>query len=335
MGKSGPYHGGNIKAAERLFGVPPQGWLDLSTGINPNPYPITGVADSAWAGLPDDGAFENLSSAARQYYGLSDRAALVAASGTQAILQALPQVVAHKKVAVVSPTYSEHAHSWSSAGREVVEVSSLAEGVVAADVVVTVEPNNPTGRITGKQALQEATETLAARGGLLIVDGAFADVTPEADVADLAGMPGLLVLRSFGKFFGLAGLRLGFAAGEPRLIEGLDARLGPWAVSGPAIDVGCRALTDQDWASSTKKNLQNASDRLVGILQNFGLTLVGRTDLFLLMSTPNAPQLFEHLGRQGILVRPFESNPNWLRFGLPGKEDDWLRLERTLGGAKL
>ena len=335
MGKNGLYHGGNLKAAERIFGVPSAGWLDLSTGINPNPYPIEGIPESAWAGLPDDGAFEALAATARQYYRFSSDAGLVAASGTQAILQALPYVVSTTKVAIVSPTYSEHAQSWSSVGCEVVEVATLAEGVEAADVVVSVEPNNPTGRISGKQPIKDAAKKLAVRGGLLIVDGAFSDVAPDADVADLAGTQGLLLLRSFGKFFGLAGLRLGFAAGEPKLIDGLGGRLGPWAVSGPAIVVGCRALADQSWRDATRTSLKASGERLVEMLKTQGLEIVGGTDLFQLVETQAAAKLFDHLGRQGILVRPFDGNRTWLRFGLPGTERDWLRLERAFRDVKL
>jgi len=335
MKKTGPYHGGNLKAAERLFGAPAKGWLDLSTGINPWPYPVAVLPSSAWSRLPDEGDVQGLLAAARGYYGLGDEAGLVAAPGTQALLQALPQVLSPQKVAVVSPTYGEHAHSWAAAGHEVTETPTLSEAVSMGEVVVIVEPNNPDGRISGKKKLKETAREMAAKGGLLIVDGAFADVAPEADVANLAGMPGLLLLRSFGKFFGLAGVRLGFAAGEKPLIETLAARLGPWAVSGPAIALGERAFQDRSWIEATRNRLSEAGRSLCRLLESRGFDLVGGTDLFVLVETPKAGQVFEHLGRDGILVRPFEERPHRLRFGLPGGQDEWDRLTRSLMGAPL
>lgn len=335
MTRQAPYHGGNLDAAARHFGVAKEDWLDLSTGINPWSFPIPGISASRWARLPDPGDMTNLLSAARAYYGFPNSAGLVASSGTQAILHVLPQVIGDGPVAIVSPTYAEHAYSWKTAGREVLEVPSLAEGGEAADIVVVVEPNNPDGRVYGKSTLITAARTLAAKNGLLIVDGAFADVAPDADVSQEAGCPGLLVLRSFGKFFGLAGVRLSFAAGEPGLIEALENRLGPWAVSGPAIDVGRKAFLSDAWIAETRENLSNAAKRLSGLLEKYALTVVGRSDLFVLTELENAEVLYEHLGRRGILVRPFDYNNKWLRFGLPGAEADWQRLEDALSAANL
>jgi len=335
MTRQAPYHGGNLDAAARHFGVAKEDWLDLSTGINPLPFPLPDIPAARWARLPDPGDMERLLSVARAYYGFPDSAGLVASSGTQALLQVLPQVVGRGPVAIVSPTYAEHAYSWRTAGREVLEVPSLAEGVEVADIVVTVEPNNPDGRVYGKSTLIAAAQTLAAKNGLLIVDGAFADVAPDADVSQEAGRAGLLVLRSFGKFFGLAGVRLSFAAGEPRFVEMLKTRLGPWAVSGPAIEVGRKALLSDAWVAETRESLSNAAKRLSGLLEKHALTVVGRTDLFVLADVENANALYEHLGRQGILVRPFDYNNKWLRFGLPGAEADWQRLEDALGSANL
>jgi len=278
---------------------------------------------------------EGLLAAARGYYGFNGHAGLVAAPGTQAILQILPQILSPEKVAVVSPTYGEHAHSWTVAGYEVVEVPTLAEAEAVGDVVVIVEPNNPDGRVSGREKLKETAQRMAAKDGLLIVDGAFADVAPEADVADLAGMPGLLLLRSFGKFFGLAGVRLGFAAGEMSLVEALAKRLGPWAVSGPAIVLGERAFKDRPWIEATKTRLKEAGQSLCRLLENRGFDLVGGTDLFVLVETPEAREVFEHLGRDGILVRPFDERLHRLRFGLPGGQDAWDRLTRSLMGAPL
>ncbi|NKB19792.1 MAG: aminotransferase class I/II-fold pyridoxal phosphate-dependent enzyme, partial [Alphaproteobacteria bacterium] len=236
-----PNHGGEISVAEARFGVPENEWLDLSTGINPNPYSDFELSSAALSDLPTGSALTGLLEAARKAYTIPNEAALCAAPGTQAFLQILPDLVVSKgPVAVVSPTYSEHAHLWRVSGYPVLEVDDV-KSVGDAVVVIVVNPNNPDGRKCDVETLDALRRKLDRSGGLLIVDEAFADVTPEISMTPHAGSEGLLVLRSFGKFFGLAGLRLGFAVGPEMLINRLVARLGPWAVSGPAIEIGTKA----------------------------------------------------------------------------------------------
>tara|TARA_Y100001936_G_scaffold253553_1_gene318906 strand:+ start:11333 stop:12340 length:1008 start_codon:yes stop_codon:yes gene_type:complete len=327
---SSPIHGGDTSSAEKHFGAPRDGWLDLSTGINPNPYPDCVPSRAALTNLPTSGDLQNLLQVARRSYGAHETAPICAAPGTQALLQVLPSVInARGPVAVVSPTYNEHAHLWRLGGAPVIEIDDLNQ-VGDASVVVIVNPNNPDGRISNISTLENLRVALAAKGGLLIIDEAFADVEPEISMVPQAGQDGLLVLRSFGKFFGLAGLRLGFALGTDQLISDLSNRLGPWAVSGAAIEIGSRALADQNWINETRQSLASARQHLDEMVISANLNLVGGTDLFRLTRSETASAVYEKLGRAGILVRAFDDRQDWLRFGLPGSEAEFIRLEEAL-----
>jgi cobalamin biosynthetic protein CobC len=228
---------------------------------------------------------------------------------------------------VVTPTYREHARAAVLAGHRVSEINDL-EAAREATLVIVTNPNNPDGRLFDKDALIALARRLARRGGLLIVDEAFMDVGPrDGSLAGEVGHNAVVVLRSFGKFFGLAGIRLGFALAAPLLAARLAATLGPWAVSGPALAIGASALADRAWIERRREDLLAAAHRLKAILADAGLEVVGGTALFQLARTPAASQLFYHLGRAGILVRSFAEHPTWLRFGLPGTEAAWTRLQ--------
>jgi cobalamin biosynthetic protein CobC len=281
------------------------------------------------ARLPSSGALTGLLDAARAAYGVPPDAGLCAAPGTQAILQALPAIVGRSDVAVISPTYGEHAHIWRQAGYSVSEIARLDQ-VGDARVVVIVNPNNPDGRLVKPGRLDDLRADLAVKGGLLIVDEAFADVAPDISLANRTAQNGLLVLRSFGKFFGLAGIRLGFAAGDPDLVDVLAARLGPWAVSGPAIEIGTRALGDAEWIEATREKLAATRERLDRSLLSHDFQLVGGTDLYRLVQCDDSHERFKELAMAGVLVREFPHRPGWLRFGLPGSDADFERLGRAL-----
>lgn len=326
-------HGGALDAAELRFGKPAGGWVDLSTGINPWPWRPGEVSAAAWNRLPDRAAYDRLRSAAARYFGaLPD--ALMAAPGSQALIQAVPRIVRRGHVAILGFTYAEHARCWRLAGHRVTVEESL-EAAAGADCVIVTNPNNPDGRQVEPERLLKLSRTLAERGGLLVVDEAFADVTPDLSVAGEAGQPGLCVLRSFGKFFGLAGLRLGFALGTGELVRQLEEHLGPWAVAGPALEIGTSAMNDAGWITATRVRLTQVAGDLDGLLESHGLAVVGGTDLFRLARTPQAAALFEHLGRQGILVRSFDAKPDWLRFGLPPDAAAWERLRAALASFNL
>lgn len=309
-------HGGDLASAQRRFGPPPSpGWLDLSTGISPFPYPHLDFDRTALARLPDRAAIDRLLAAARSYYRVPDGAKIVAAAGTQQIIQILPHVIPGQRVFVSVPTYSEHEIAWRRAGRTVVAAPP-------ADIAVIVTPNNPDGRIADR--LPDAST--------VIVDEAFGDVAPETSSVAKTPSGRVIVLKSFGKFFGLAGLRLGFCIGAPSLIDRLEDDLGPWAVSGPAIEIGTRALSDQAWIAAMRDNLAAARWDLERVLTAAGLEIVGGTDLFVLVSTPAARSVYVHLGRAGILVRAFADRADWLRIGLPGSKANLARLESALVG---
>lgn len=320
-------HGGDLAAARRAFPNAPEPFLDLSTGINPYPYQLPALAAALFERLPDTGALDRLMAAAAAAFGAPSPACVVAAPGTQILLPLVAALAPAGRAAILSPTYAEHARAATLADHHVVEVAEFAQ-LGAADLAVVVNPNNPDGRIVSKADLLALAE---AEAGLLVVDEAFMDVgPPDTGLSSDVLRGNIVVLRSFGKFFGLAGVRLGFAIAAPDIAARLRAALGPWAVSGPAIAVGTAALSDHAWIAATREKLAQAAQRLDQLLADAGLTLVGGTSLFRLVETPAAPAMFETLGRAGILVRRFKAQPTWLRFGLPGDEEAWDRLASAL-----
>ncbi len=323
----GVEHGGQLDAARRLFPDAPEPFIDLSTGINPNPYPLPPLAAELFARLPEIDALTSLAAIAAKAFGAPSAAHIIAAPGTQILLPLVAGLVRPGRAAIVAPTYSEHARAAALAGHSVAEIGALDAFGDAALVVVT-NPNNPDGRLFSKDDLIGVARRLQARGGLLVVDEAFMDAGPlDFSLATEVARGNIVVLRSFGKFFGLAGLRLGFALAAPPLAARLAARLGPWAVSAPALVVGTQALADQAWIEATRHRLAQTAQRLDAILCGSGLDIIGGTTLFRLAHTRTANQLFRHLGRAGILLRMFRDYPAWLRFGLPGAEPDWQRLQ--------
>lgn len=323
-----PQHGGDLSLAAARFGQPLEGWLDLSTGINPFAYPVPELAAAVWQKLPDLGDDLRLRQAAAAYFGALDPDLIAAAPGTQALLQLLPRLRPFSQVAVIGPTYGEYAKCWGNAGHQVMPIETL-DRATDADVVVVCHPNNPDGGKQDLGRLIQLADRLARRGGLLVVDEAFIDPTPELSLAAQV-RPGLVILRSIGKFFGLAGLRLGFAIAEPQMARLLRQAMGPWAVAGPAIAVGCAALTDRPWIDATRRQLAEESAALNHVFIRAQLTIVGGTPLFTLVNASRAWALYEYLGQQGILARPFAMAPRWLRFGLPPDAAARQRLARAL-----
>jgi cobalamin biosynthetic protein CobC len=330
-GTGGIWHGGDLGRARALFPEAPEPWIDLSTGINPIPYPLPALPLSLWQRLPAANDEAALLTAARNAYRVPSKAGIVAAPGTQILIDLLPRVVPDRvgagPVAVLGPTYAEHALAWRKMGATVVEADTLAQADDAATVVV-VNPNNPDGRLLPQEALTALAARCAARGGLLIVDEAFCDFAPEASLVP-ALPPATLVLRSFGKTYGLAGVRLGFAIGEADLVSALRDAMGPWAVAGPALSIGAQALADAEWLAQAGAARAADAARLDALLAPLG-GVVGGTALFRLLATPEAPALFAHLGARGLYVRRFQADPTRLRFGLPGDAGAWARFEAAL-----
>jgi len=234
------------------------------------------------------------------------------------------------RAAILRTTYAEHERAAMLAGHSVDRIDEIGTPQ-GTDLLVVVNPNNPDGAIVRRESLLAAAKQLSRTGALMVVDEAFADVAPAGtSLAGDVGRGNIVVLRSFGKFFGLAGLRLGFAIAAPSLIERLDAMLGPWAVNGPALHIGEVALADESWKEQTLARLAQSKARLDGVITRAGLEILGGTSLYRLTRSSDAQQLFARLGRAGILVRRFDEQPDWLRFGLPHSENDWQRLSDAL-----
>lgn len=331
--KEAVIHGGALQAAIRRFGGAREDWLDLSTGISPHAPDLPEIDAEAYARLPEREAEEALREAARGCYGAGGAARIVLAPGTQSLISLWPHLLEPCEAAVVSPTYAEHERALRSAGHDVARIAHPAELPSTARCLVVVNPNNPDARRFGRSELLALCDTLVARGGLLVVDEAFMDADPRESVAGEAGRPGLLVLRSFGKFFGLAGLRLGFALCDEALAARIEARLGPWPVSGPALAIATALMNDRALVERRRVLARDAERRLRAVLTDRGLHVEGSAGLFALVRDPRAGALFEALARRRILTRPFAERSDWLRFGLPRDEGQSRRLSAALGEA--
>ena len=323
-------HGGKLRVAAQHYGIALADWIDLSTGINPLGYPIPPIDPACWQRLPEDD--DGLEAAAAAYYG-NER--LLVLPGSQAAIQILPALFAPVAVACLTPIYEELPQAWQRAGHRLRRLPTLQRALAAATPnVVLCNPNNPSALTLPRSALLDAAARLEQRGGWLIVDEAFADTEAENGIAALAGSaeaPNLIVLRSLGKFFGLAGARVGFVFGVAEKLDRLREAIGPWPVSHPARAVARQALADSPWQAATRDRLAGSSRRLAELLAPLGA--VSRTALFCTLSMPDnvahLTALHEHFARRAILTRRFDQNA-LLRFGLPGSEEQWQRLTTAI-----
>jgi cobalamin biosynthetic protein CobC len=358
------HHGGRLGAARVIYSQAPQPWIDLSTGINPRSYPAPRARGVTLNRLPDTGELSRLEAVAAAAFGVADAQRVVATGGTEPALRLLPYVLAARARAddadyaaaaggavgggpgagagvaaavVAGPTYGSHADGWAQAGvpSRVVADAELEGAIGDRTAVIVVNPNNPDGRVIGRERLRQLHDWVASRGGVLVVDEAFAEVTPQASVADIAGTSEaehLVVLRSFGKFYGLAGLRLGFVVGSPLVAARVRGVIGDWPVSVDALAAGLAAYADHQWADRMRVQLAAAARRLDGLLSRHGFEVVGGTSLYRLVRAADAPVRFERLAAAGILTRPFQHDATLLRFGLPGTPVAWRRLTEALTG---
>lgn len=320
-------HGGRLLRAAREYGIAPSDWLDLSTGISPFAWPVPPIPASAWMRLPEDD--DGLIEVARAYYGAPR---LLPVAGSQAAIQALPRLRQASRVGVIAPGYNEHAHAWRQAGHAV--ISLPAQALLARaddfDVIVLIHPNNPGGERFERGALLELHARLVERGGWLIVDEAFMDATPAHSLCPETEREGLIVLRSAGKFFGLAGARAGFVCASAIVLDALRELLGPWTLSGPTRHVLRQALADRAWQDSARDRLRAGSTRLAELLTKHGLSPTAGCAFFQWWRHDDAPVLHRALAARGVLTRRFDAPPS-LRFGLPGNDDDFRRLDAALG----
>jgi cobalamin biosynthetic protein CobC len=323
-------HGGNLHEAARRYDIPYAQWLDLSTGINPHGYPVPPIPADAWRRLPDDG--DDFAARAARYYGAPDAAHVLPVAGSQAAIRALPALLPRAGVGIAPLTYSEYAPAFKRSGHAVMPLDigweTLPESLIHA---VVVNPNNPTAAHLSAARLLHWHAQLSARGGTLLVDEAFADTLPAASLAACTHREGLIVLRSPGKFFGLAGVRAGFVLGVPALLERLRATLGAWTVSGPARHAVKAAFADHAWQQYMRTRLDAESARLIELLQAQGFN-PRSTPLFAWTDDPRAAALHDALARRGVWTRLFTSLAS-VRFGLPASEAEWARFEESLRDA--
>lgn len=314
-------HGGNIDGAMALFGG--NDWIDLSTGINRVAYPVPQVQAGDWTMLPTQSAKAALLAVAARTYGT--KAPMLATAGAQAAIQMVPRLAVPGRARVLGPTYNEHAAALRAAGWQVEMVSRFNQ-LAGADLAVVVNPNNPDGKS------HRPTELLSLAGqvGRLVVDESFADAQPELSLAAQAGQGGLLILRSFGKFYGLAGVRLGFVIGSAADIAALSEMSGPWPVNGAALRIGSTALADSDWAQATVARLRTEVAVADALALGAGWQPAGGTELFRLFETPDAAAAQSRLARHQIWSRIFPYSNRWLRLGLPGSAAEWTRLSHAL-----
>ncbi|PKO38878.1 MAG: threonine-phosphate decarboxylase [Betaproteobacteria bacterium HGW-Betaproteobacteria-6] len=321
-------HGGGLRKAAAHYNIPLESWLDLSTGINPEGWPVPALSPAAWHRLPEEN--DGLETAAAAYYGNPN---LLPVAGSQAAIHWLPALLPRAVVACISPIYSEHPQAWQRAGHKMrfLQNATLPRALAAATpYVLLCNPNNPTADRHPHDIAIDAARQLKKRGGWLIVDEAFMDPTPEDSLTPLAGTdeaPNLIVLRSLGKFFGLAGARVGFVFAAPDILNRMNEAMGPWTVSGPAREVTRLALQDSAWQAATRHSLIAAGQRLHQLLAPLGE--VKATALFATLTSARSAELHEALARQGILTRHYDQQP-LLRFGLPGDEAGWQRLSKAL-----
>lgn len=320
-------HGGGLMRAAAAYPDAPRPWLDLSTGINPEPWRGARAAEAELNRLPDPGALLALETAAASAFGCAPQRT-AATAGAESAIRLLPLLLGVRSVEIVGPTYGAHAEAWRAAGVATRLIAPDQAATSQAGVLVIVNPNNPDGRLTRRAELIAMARARSAAGRWLVVDESFIECAPDDSVSDLAE-PGLIVLRSFGKFYGLAGVRLGFMLAAPDLISRLRALLGDWPVGADALIMGRGAYADSGWRRRTQTALADRADRLDDLLVRAGFQIIGGTSLFRMTRTSHAMPWFQHLCRAGVLTRPFDHTPDALRFGVP-TERDLPRLARAL-----
>ncbi|UAL12805.1 threonine-phosphate decarboxylase [Caulobacter segnis] len=320
-------HGGRLREAMAAHPDAPRPWLDLSTGINPEPWSGPRAPAHALTRLPDPQALNDLEALAARAFGVADPGRVVAVSGAEAALRLLPGLIDNGSVALLAPIYGGHLEAWGPASPSL--VATLDDPRIArADVLIVVNPNNPDGRRIEREVLAELAVERSDRGLWTVVDESFVEVAPELSVADLE-IDRLVTLRSFGKFYGLPGARLGFTIGNKMFGRNIRALIGDWPVGADALALGLGAYADEAWRASTRATLAARAREVDAVLADVGLQTVGGCDLFRLVEVADAHDLFTRLCGLGVLTRPFADRPDRLRFGLPSR-NDFRRFEEVL-----
>lgn len=313
------WHGGGLVAAQRRFGGGE--WIDLSTGINPHPWPDAAKLDCNWQRLPDPEGLAELEVVAAAYFG-ADQRHVCAVPGSEIGLRLIGALIGGP-AQHVAPGY--RTHSAMITGSTATAFATVRDGRGA---LILANPNNPDGENRDAAAMHKL---LARRDGWLLVDEAFADADPAASLAAMVSdEERLVVFRSFGKFFGLAGVRLGFVVAPQAMVAGLRQMLGAWPLSAAAIAIGTAAYRDHNWIAAARERLPREATRLDATLIRRGHRPIGACPLFRLIEVNDARALFERLAQRAILTRPFADQPHRLRIGLPADADALARLDAAL-----
>lgn len=333
-------HGGNKNEAARAYGIEPAEMIDLSTGISPNPYPLSlsQLDLSDLIELPQEDKAASLKNIMRKAWSVPDSAEIALASGSGALISLIPHI--HKgdmrQVYCPEPAYSEHPMAWQRAGFRMIpyEAGTIPEIYLnKTAAIIAVQPGNPMGHCASPDAWLELMEKAAAHKVMIIMDEAFIDLMPEQSLVPYLGRKGLIVIRSFGKFYGLAGVRLGAAIGHPDDITALEDLLGPWPVSAMAVQFAAEAMSDHGWADDQRDWCATQMASLKKELMARGITIIGGTDLYVLIEIEDAKTLQDKLARAGFWTRIFEHYPNWMRLGLARDDAATTRFLKALDKA--
>jgi cobalamin biosynthetic protein CobC len=321
-------HGGRLSKAERRYPQAPRPWLDLSTGINPEPWlGISGLVFD-WQRLPDEAALRTLEATAAAYFGALESQVL-ALPGTEFGLRGLAALGLPAPFRHVWPGYRTHAEALPES--EPISFEGLLAQARLGGTIVLANPSNPDGRLVPPAELMVLAKALAKASGWLVVDEAFVDAHAGSSIIPLLdGTQPVIVTRSFGKFFGLAGVRLGFAVGPTAIIARWREIVGSWPLSAAAIAIGTAAYADAGWIATTRKALFERAAALDSLLRRHGLEPIGACPQFRLVAC-DAGEVFDRLASTGLLTRPFDYSPRWLRLGVPASASELARLDGALG----
>ena len=328
--KTSLVHGGQLLTVAQQYNRPLEQWLDLSTGIAPFSYPINDIPAKYWQDLPQ--VNDELIAAAKCYYQTEH---CLPCHGSQAVIERLPKFWLEKypqaqTVYLPKVGYKEHQKAWLQAGFSATFYQDdLPKEIENNSVIVVINPNNPSGKLFNKEELLQCYQRVQLANGLMIVDEAFMDVVePNQSLTPHIEDDHLIILRSFGKFFGLAGLRIGFVCASERWLKVMSASFGPWHVNGPAQYVALQALQDNHWQAQQRHKLQQQMIKLRQLLQKqLSADLVGCL-LFVTAYVNNAEQVYSKLCQQGVYVRLTDEKHS-LRFGI-ATDAQLVKLEKVI-----
>lgn len=325
-------HGGDIEGAAAHFGIPLAEWIDLSTGMNPEPYPVEALAVEVFHKLPYQS--QSFIESSARYYGSEQ---FVAVAGSQAAIQWLPQLLADLPVLLPSVGYRDHYEYWHQ--RHSVDFYDSLDASVAAEEIsdrlsqnsrqhlLVINPNNPSGIQFSIQQIIEWSGMLSGRA-FVIVDEAFIDTCVGESLLNLKLPNNIVVLRSFGKFFGLAGIRLGYVFANDSLLARFRQCLTCWQINGPAQAVAIKALSDEVWQKAAQQSIQHNVAHTAVIFEPLwpalGIISCTVNSLFIsvVMSAEAAAGLYQFFARSGVLLRLVSiDHRSIIRIGLLSRND--------------